>query len=345
MLTFNGYVRPDGRVGVRNNVICIPTVNCANAAVEGIAREVQGVVPMIHTDGCDTKRVKTIYFSPTIINMCKNPNNYAVIIVGLGCERDNAKEIGKELSKAGIPVYSTIIQEDGGCNKVIRDGAEVARRFLKEATEQKRETVSIEKLVLAVETPIRMVMEDACTACAGNKTAEAMALNAATFMANWVVEQGGTAILPSVYFGKDAIHDIGKQIKTISYSETIGETRGFTVINPYNEKWQGEKEGLFAMDPPEAFTGMFASGAQIGFYASGKCVPLGFPSTPIIKYCTDANYLGACEDMDLSGDFSPEFKERCISIFFDVINGKETISEQNNESDDLMCIYRRTNWY
>jgi len=47
-----GYLRPDGRVGVRNHVVVIPSVACVNGVVAAIERLVPGVVPLYHGHGC-----------------------------------------------------------------------------------------------------------------------------------------------------------------------------------------------------------------------------------------------------------------------------------------------------
>ena len=92
-MNFKGYLRPNGTVGIRNHVVAIPTVFCANGAVDNIAKRVPGVIGLSHSDGCDTKRVRTPYFNPSIMNLCRNPNIYAAIIVSLGCEPENASRM------------------------------------------------------------------------------------------------------------------------------------------------------------------------------------------------------------------------------------------------------------
>ena len=114
-MTFNGYVRPNGRVGVRNHVAVIANCSCANGIVDRISAEVPGVVPLIHTYGCsipgEFDRWRRI-----LIGVCSNPNVYGVILVGVGCETDDAKEIGEQIHRiSGMPVFAQIVQEDGGC--------------------------------------------------------------------------------------------------------------------------------------------------------------------------------------------------------------------------------------
>lgn len=51
-MNFMGYIRPNGRVGIRNHVIAIANCSCANGIINRIAEKVPGIIPMIHTYGC-----------------------------------------------------------------------------------------------------------------------------------------------------------------------------------------------------------------------------------------------------------------------------------------------------
>ena len=120
MITFQGYQRPTGKVGVRNHVIAIANCSCANGIVNRIALEVPQVVPMIHTYGCsipgENERWRRV-----LIGVCTNPNIYGVILVGAGCETDDAKEMGEKIHAiSGMPVFAQIVQDDGGGEAVIR---------------------------------------------------------------------------------------------------------------------------------------------------------------------------------------------------------------------------------
>ncbi len=85
-MEFNGYVRPDGMVGARNDVAVIPSVTCANDVAMAICRQVQGTVTYLHHQGCcqlppDLERV-----TDTLISLGLSPNTSAVLVVSLGCE-------------------------------------------------------------------------------------------------------------------------------------------------------------------------------------------------------------------------------------------------------------------
>ncbi|HWQ51171.1 MAG TPA: UxaA family hydrolase [Terriglobales bacterium] len=346
-MTFKGYVRKNGTVGIRNHVIAIPTVFCVNGAVDNIAKRVPGVVGLPHSDGCDTKRVRTPYFNPTIMNLCRNPNIYGAVIVTLGCEPENAKQMAEELQSEGIRCYGTIIQQDGGGEKVIEACCEKAREFLAEAENQTRQEVSLEKATIGLETPFEMKREDRDAACAGSQDEEEDALAATNYVARWFRAQGANVILPTYYRYFEHMRGDKEPIQKLGYAECIGDRKGFFVIEQDGPRFKGPKHGFFTLDPAETFLGEICSGAQMSFFASGKTLPLGFPAAPVLKYCSGEAYeFGKeVEDADFGGSFSEKVGEYCVKKILDTMNGEQTYAEVTNGSDDMLSFLRRSNWY
>ena len=103
--TFMGYKRPDGKVGIRNEVWIIPTVGCVNSVVREIEAQSQqfktenidGIYSYNHPYGCsqlgDDMNMTLRYLSGLI----RHPNAAAVLVVGLGCENGNIDELKKML--------------------------------------------------------------------------------------------------------------------------------------------------------------------------------------------------------------------------------------------------------
>ncbi len=87
---FYGYPREDGTYGVRNYVVVMSSVVCANSVVEEIARQVPGVVPITHDHGCG--RTGEIAMR-TLSGLGRNPNIAALLVIGLGCEESVAPDI------------------------------------------------------------------------------------------------------------------------------------------------------------------------------------------------------------------------------------------------------------
>ena len=110
MRQFQGYYRQDGSVGVRNHVLLIANCSCANGIIDRVAKLVPGAVPMIHTYGCsipgEFERWRRI-----LTGVCVNPNVYAVVLVGVGCETDDAYEMAERIRRLRpMPVFAQVVQ-------------------------------------------------------------------------------------------------------------------------------------------------------------------------------------------------------------------------------------------
>lgn len=98
--TFRGYVRPDGQVGIRNEIWVLPTVGCVNGIIKQIvdrvnaetkAEGVDGIFAFPHNYGCsqlgdDHENTKKI-----LRDMVHHPNAGGILVVGLGCENNQPK--------------------------------------------------------------------------------------------------------------------------------------------------------------------------------------------------------------------------------------------------------------
>ncbi len=82
-MNFLGYKRPDGKVGVRNHVIILPSVVCSSEVCNAIARNVKGTISIPHPHGCAQLAFDAEQTEKTLIGIGKNPNVAAVLVVGL----------------------------------------------------------------------------------------------------------------------------------------------------------------------------------------------------------------------------------------------------------------------
>ena len=80
---FDGYRRPDGRIGVRNHVLVVPTVVCAAVVTERIAAAVPGAVALPHLAGCGQLGPDMQMTHDTLAAYCQHPNVGAVLVVAL----------------------------------------------------------------------------------------------------------------------------------------------------------------------------------------------------------------------------------------------------------------------
>lgn len=195
--TFDGIVRPDGRVGTRNYVAVLSTVNCSATVVKRIAATcsapgalddhpgVDGVIAITHGTGCGLSRdgEGLEVLRRTLTGYARHPNVAAVVVVGLGCEVNqiNALVDGFDLPE-GTPLRRLVIQELGGSVATVRRGVDLVQELLPEAAAP-RVPVPASKLVLGLN-------------CGGSDGWSGVTANPVLGVAvDRLVAAGGTAIL------------------------------------------------------------------------------------------------------------------------------------------------------
>ncbi len=195
--TFDGIVRADGRVGTRNYVAVLSSVNCSATVVKRIAAAfsapgalddhpgVDGVIAITHGSGCGLSRdgEGLEVLRRTLTGYARHPNVAAVVVVGLGCEVNQISELvdGFDLPE-GTPVRRLVIQELGGSMATVRRGVELVTELLSEAAVPRR-PVPVSELVLGLN-------------CGGSDGWSGVTANPVLGVAvDRLVAAGGTAIL------------------------------------------------------------------------------------------------------------------------------------------------------
>ncbi|RUM98138.1 altronate dehydratase [Pseudaminobacter arsenicus] len=203
--TFRGYRRENGRVGTRNYIGILTSVNCSASVARFIAEaatrsgvldaypNVDGVVSFTHGTGCGMASSGEGYdvLQRTQWGYAGNPNLGAVLLVGLGCE---VFQIGRMKSVYGIEERETFrtmtIQDSGGTRRTIEQGLERIREMLPLVNSASREDVPASELMLALQ-------------CGGSDGYSGITANPALgAAADILVRNGGTAILsetPEIY--------------------------------------------------------------------------------------------------------------------------------------------------
>ncbi len=203
--TFEGYRRADGRVGTRNYVGVLTSVNCSATVARFIAEEarrsglldafpgIDGIIPLTHGTGCgyDIQGEGADILKRTLWGYAANPNMGGVIMVGLGCE---GLQIDRWKRAYGIEESETFrsftIQDTGGTRRTIEAGVAALREMLPAVAKAKRETVPASELMLALQ-------------CGGSDGYSGITANPALGAAvDRLVAEGGTAILsetPEIY--------------------------------------------------------------------------------------------------------------------------------------------------
>jgi altronate dehydratase large subunit len=333
--SFLGYRRRDGRVGVRNHVLILASVQCANAIVDHIGRAVPETVALPHAWGCSQIGDDLTQSRRVLEEFAGHPNVGAVLLIGLGCETMPTVAMGEKLAAMGVVIQRLTIQEKGGSRATIERGKAIARELLAEVSKAQREPVSLSELVVGVE-------------CGGSDAWSGVTANPALGAASdLVVKAGGTVILSEVpeFMGAEhlltkraAMPEVARRIIEAVLRHEEGARRvgvdlrgaqptpgniagGLTTIEekslgaiakggsttvreflPY--AFRPTQHGLVVMDTPgndpESVTGMVAGGAQVVVFTTGRGTPAGCPIAPVIKVATNsAMYRRLQGDMDL----------------------------------------------
>lgn len=118
-----GFQRTDGRKGIRNVVAVAYLVECAHHVAREIVahfRESDLPVHLIGFPGCYPNG----YADRMMRRLCTHPNVGAVLLVSLGCESFNRRDLEAEIAASGRPVATLVIQDTGGTRKTITQGRE-----------------------------------------------------------------------------------------------------------------------------------------------------------------------------------------------------------------------------
>ena len=199
--TFMGYKRPDGKVGIRNEIWIIPTVGCVNSIVREIEIRSQGfITPNIdgiysynHPYGCsqlgDDMQMTLRYLSGLI----KHPNAAAVLVVGLGCENGNIEELKRVLGSYDANRVKFLVAQD--FEDEIEAGVEIIENLAKYADTYRREECSAGELVIGLK-------------CGGSDGFSGITANPLLgSLSDRIIGMGGSAILTEVpeMFGAETI--------------------------------------------------------------------------------------------------------------------------------------------
>ncbi len=205
---FQGYARPGGRVGTRNYIAVISSVNCS-ASVSHYVRDwfrnddfkrdfpnVDGVVAFTHKGGCgmDPGEPQQV-LQRVLAGIARHPNISGYVMIGLGCESNQIAAIRQahkldELQPGEtVPAFMSI-QGAGGIRKTVEAGVEAVKKLLGPANDLKRTRQPINKLILAEN-------------CGGSDGNSGITANPALGVASdELVRYGGTSVLaetPEIY--------------------------------------------------------------------------------------------------------------------------------------------------
>lgn len=199
--TFLGYKRPDGKVGIRNEVWIIPTVGCVNAVAKQIEVQAQqyvrggleAVVAYSHPYGCSQLGGDLLYTQRALCGLIRHPNAGGVLVLGLGCENNQISELIKVLgpydqNRVKFLTAQEVDDEIGAALDILKDLCGRAAGCV-------REEVPASELVLGLK-------------CGGSDGFSGITANPLVgSISDMLIAQGGSAILTEVpeMFGAETL--------------------------------------------------------------------------------------------------------------------------------------------
>ncbi len=196
--TFQGYHRADGRVGTRNYIGIVTTVNCSGSVARFIADaaeksglldefpNVDGVVPIVHGTGCgmagDNEGYHTLF--RTLAGYTQHPNFGAVLLIGLGCEvMQVSKLVGDRPIRGDGAMRHMTIQNAGGTRRTIERGLEELKSLAAHANKATRAPAPVSEITVGMQ-------------CGGSDGYSGITANPALgFASDLLIRHGGTTIL------------------------------------------------------------------------------------------------------------------------------------------------------
>ncbi|MBQ7885720.1 MAG: altronate dehydratase [Clostridia bacterium] len=324
--TFEGYVREDGRVGIRNEVWIVNTVGCVNGTskmLEKLAQEaygdrVEGVHCFVHPYGCSQLGEDHKNTQKLLASMVKHPNAGAVLVLSLGCENNNVNEFKNVLGEYNPDRVKFLITQDH--EDEIEEGMKLLDELTAYASQFKRETVSASELVIGLK-------------CGGSDGLSGITANPLLGAASdLLARHGGTTLLtevPEMFGAETILMDRCKDEATfhkavalindfkayfIRYNQEVYENPspgnkagGITTLE---DKSLGctqkggtaevrdvlkycepvKEKGLNLVQGPGndicAITALMGSGAQMVLFTTGRGTPVGAP-IPTVKVATN----------------------------------------------------------
>ncbi len=364
--TFDGYVRSNGDVGIRNDIWIINTVGCVNKTAQKLS-ELTGALYFPHPFGCSQLGDDHELTQKILKGLINHPNAGGVLVLGLGCENNNIPAFKKVLGEVDPERVKFLITQEA--SDEIAEGVKLIDELKEYAAKQKKEKIPVTKLRVGLK-------------CGGSDGYSGITANPLVGrFSDKLISFGGSTILSEVpeMFGAETIlmnRAESKEIfdKTvllinrfkeyfIAHNQVVYENPspgnkegGITTLE---EKSLGcvqkggqaavvdvldygdtmEKCGLNLLNGPGndivAVTNLTAAGAHIILFTTGRGTPLGAP-VPTVKVATNsqlAEHKSGWIDFDagklLSGYDSDKLDEEFFEYVLKVASGEETKNEQN----------------
>ena len=220
--TFKGFVRSNGKVGIRNEVWIIPTVGCVNNIATALAKEankyvkgsVEEVIAFTHNYGCsqtgdDQEHTRTI-----LADLINHPNAGGVLVLGLGCENSNIDVLKPYIGEVDEKRIKYLVSQKS--DDEMEDGLKLLQEIIDHVSNDEREEVSCSKLTIGLK-------------CGGSDGFSGITANPLVGrISDRIIEYGGTSILTEVpeMFGAETIL-MNRCKDEATFNDTVNMINGF----------------------------------------------------------------------------------------------------------------------
>lgn len=222
-LTFDGYVRPDGEVGVRNELWIIPTVGCVNEIAQRVAREfrerglpagVDGVHAFTHPYGCSQLGADHAATQQILAGLARHPNAAGVLVIGLGCENNTMASFRQLLPGVDAGRYRFLVVQEAADE--IADGLRLLGELAQDAARCRRVPLPLARLRVGLK-------------CGGSDGFSGLTANPLVgAFSDLLVAQGGTSVLTEVpeMFGAEALF-LNRCVSRAVFDDCVAMINGF----------------------------------------------------------------------------------------------------------------------
>lgn len=358
----NGYLRADGRKGIRNTILVVYLVECAHFVACKIVAGFDGEdVELIGFPGCYPNE----YAAQMMAKLCTHPNVGGVLLVSLGCESFDKVRLADAVSGSDRPVKTLVIQTAGGTSSTVQQGRDWVRGVMAEVNAVERIPMGMDELIVG-------------TICGGSDGTSGISGNPAAGKAfDLLVAQGAACIFEEtgeligceeIMAERAVTPELGQLLReSVLKAERYYATLGYGSfaagnaaggLSSIEEKSLGAyvksgdsqisglikpgdvppTGGLYLMDVvPDGevrfgfpniadsaeIVEMIASGAHLTLFVTGRGSVVGSAISPVIKICANPDtYRSLREDMDINAG--------------DIIEGVKTIDEVGQQIHDLI---------
>jgi altronate hydrolase len=240
-LTFQGFKRKNGNVGIRNELWIVPTVGCVNGVAETIIKRFEkevgdispfeNVLVLKHNYGCsqlgdDHGNTRSILRDAVL-----HPNAGGVLVLGLGCENNNLYEFKEVLGEYDEDRVKFLVSQEVG--NEIEEGVKLLKEIYEAAKNDKREEVPLSELKIGLK-------------CGGSDGLSGITANPLLGrLSDFLVAQGGTTVLTEVpeMFGAETI-----LMERAEDNEVFSKT--VDLINDFKEYFMANNQPVYENPSP-----------------------------------------------------------------------------------------------